>query len=274
MPLRIGCSSWTSPAWWGRVYPERIGDGDRLAWYAKLFDSVEVDSTYYRAPSDFLVRRWASSTPEGFVFTLKFPRDLLDPKRSVEPSSVDAFLTSARRLGDKLGPILLQFPPCVHPGRATAFLDDLLAGLDPGLRYAVELRDIGWYRGPEWERLRAKLGDLNIALAWSYLTYVDVPAELTSDFVYLRFIGDHSSIPESLHGEIRIDRSKETHRWAQRVQNVAPHVRSTFAFFNNHYAGFAPESVNLFRAELGLPRVDWGLGTYQKTLDPDESARA
>ncbi len=267
MQLRIGCSSWTSSAWWGRVYPEHIQEGDRLAWYAKLFDIVEVDSTYYRAPSDFLVRRWASVTPEEFLFTLKFPRDLLDPKRPVERSQVHDFLASARRLGPKLGPILLQFPPWVKPGKATGFLDDLLAALDPSLRYAVELRDISWYRGPPWDRLRGKLHDRNIALTWSFLTYVEVPAELTSDFVYLRFIGDHTSVPESVHGEIRIDRTVETHRWAERVKKAAPRVRSTFAFFNNHYAGFAPESANLFRAEMGLPRVEWDSGARQKTLD-------
>lgn len=267
MQLRIGCSSWTSAAWWGRVYPERIRDGDRLAWYARFFDTVEVDSTYYRAPPDALLDRWAAVTPPEFLFTLKFPRDLLDPKRPVERAKVDAFLAGARRLGGKLGPILLQFPPWVKPGRATAYLEDLLAGLDPGLRYAVELRDIGWYRGPAWDRLRGNLRDLSIALAWSYLTYLEVPAELTSDFVYLRFIGDHTSVPESVHGELRVDRSKETHRWAERVKEAALRVRSTFAFFNNHYAGFAPESANRFREEMGLRRVEWEAGVRQTTRD-------
>ncbi len=251
MRLRIGCSSWTSEAWWGRVYPEGLKDGDRLAWYAKLYDTVEVDSSYYRAPSDFLVRRWASVTPEGFVFTLKFPRDLLDPKQPVDRTKVGNFLASAALLGSKLGPILLQFPPWVKPGKANVFIEELLAALDSKLRYAVELRDAGWFHGPTWTALETRLRDRGIALAWSYLTYVDMPPELTSDFVYLRFIGDHKTIPEETHGELRIDRSKETKLWADRLKKVESRVHATFAFFNNHYAGFAPESVNLFREEMG-----------------------
>lgn len=266
MELRIGCSSWTSDAWWGRLYPEGLKDGDRLAWYSKLYDTVEVDSSYYRAPSDYLVRRWASVTPDGFVFTLKFPRDLLDPKQPVDPTKIGSFLASAALLGPKLGPILLQFPPWVKPGRANAFMENVLAMLDARLRYAVELRDAGWFRGATWTALETRLRDRGIALAWSYLTYVDVPPELTSDFVYLRFIGDHKTLPEGTHGELRIDQSKETKLWADRVRKVEGRVHTTFAFFNNHYAGFAPESVNLFREEMGLPRIEYAPRTPQRKL--------
>ncbi len=267
MELRIGCSSWTSEAWWGRLYPTGLRDGERLAWYAKLYDTVEVDSTYYRPPSEFLVRRWASVTPEGFLFTLKFPRDLLDPKRPVDVAKIDSFLASARLLGPKLGPILLQFPPWVKPGKASGFLTETLTALDHQLRYSVELRDAGWFRGSTWDSLFAQLRDRRIALTWSYLTYVEVPPELTSDFVYLRFIGDHTTVPESIHGEMRIDRSRETQRWANRVKAVANRVLSTFAFFNNHFAGFAPESVNLFRQEMGLERIDYAPAAHQRRLD-------
>ncbi|HEV2519771.1 MAG TPA: DUF72 domain-containing protein [Thermoplasmata archaeon] len=257
MNVRIGCSSWTSDAWWGRVYPTDMKEGDRLGRYASLYDTVEVDSSYYRAPSAFLVRRWASVTPEGFLFALKFPRDLLDPKKPVNHADIGAFLENCRLLGPKLGPILLQFPPWVKPGRAEPFLRALLAALDPGLRYSVELRDAGWFRGPTWKNLAAELGDRRIALTWSYLTYVDVPPELTSDFVYLRFIGDHTTVPDATHGEIRIDRTPELKRWVLRLKEVDETIHDMFAFFNNHFAGFAPASVNDFRRELGLPIVQY-----------------
>jgi uncharacterized protein YecE (DUF72 family) len=253
--LRVGCSSWTSDSWWGKVYETGIKDGDRLARYASLYDAVEVDSTYYRPPTSFLVRRWASVTPEGFVFTLKFPRDLLDPKRPVDRPQVDAFLKNARLLGPKLGPILLQFPPWVKPGRADAFLRELLGVLDPAIRFSIELRDAAWFRGSNWTALRTELTDRKIALTWSYLTYVEVPAELTADFVYLRFIGDHHTVPDSTHGEIRLDRTPELGRWAARLKGVEETIHDAFVFFNNHFAGFAPESVNQFRQEMGLPRI-------------------
>jgi len=255
--LRIGCSSWTAEAWWGRIYPRELAPGERLAAYARLFDTVEVDSSYYRDPGMFLVRRWARETPEGFVFTMKFPRDLLDPKKPVDPEAVRAFEDHARGLGPKLGPLLLQFPPWVKPGRAGRFLGELLETLDPSLRYAVELRDAGWYRGETRTSLLGELRDRRIALAWSYLTYVDIPPEVTGDFVYLRFIGDHTSVPESTHGELRVDRTPETRLWAARVESVRETVSHVFAFFNNHFAGFAPASVNLFRGALGLAPVSF-----------------
>ncbi|MCI4357583.1 MAG: DUF72 domain-containing protein [Thermoplasmata archaeon] len=267
MQLHIGCSSWTSDSWWGKVYPSGIRDGDRLSRYASLYDTVEVDSTYYRPPAAFLVRRWASVTPDRFVFTLKFPRDLLDPKQAVDRGQVGAFLESARLLGPKLGPILLQFPPWVKPGRAGTFLTELLEALDPALRYSVELRDAGWFQGSTWKALRSELSDRRIALAWSYLTYVDVPPERTTDFVYLRFIGDHHTLPDSTHGEIRLDRTPELRTWAARLKGVEETLHEAFVFFNNHFAGFAPESVNQFRREWGLPRVEFQVAEPSSSSD-------
>lgn len=273
--LRVGCSSWTSDAWWGRVYPRGLPDGERLSVYARLFDSVEVDSSYYRSPSRALVEGWRRKTPDSFLFTLKFPRDLLDPKQPVDRAGVDAFLASARALGPKLGPILLQFPPWVRPGRATEFLRSLLDALDPALRYSVELRDAGWYRGDVGSDLPKLLSERNVALTWSYLTYVDIPPLLTSDFVYLRFIGDHTTVPEEQHGEVRVDRSAETRRWAERLREREGALRTSFVFFNNHYAGFAPASVNEFRSAIGLAPVDFGryargARRLEETLGPEE----
>ncbi len=256
--LRIGCSSWTSEAWRDRVYPRGTAAGERLRLYGRLFDTVEVDTSYYRDPGAFLVRRWAHATPDGFVFTMKFPRDLLDPKKGVDREAIALFESHARELGPKLGPLLLQFPPWASPGRAAGFLSELLRSLDPQIRHAVELRDAGWFHGEALESLRGELADRRIALAWSFLTYVDIPAVRTTDFVYLRFIGDHTSVPAPTHGEVRVDRSAETRRWAERLQAVRERLSMAYVFFNNHYAGFAPASVNEFRQVMGLEPVSYG----------------
>ncbi|EQD33790.1 protein containing DUF72 [mine drainage metagenome] len=97
-----------------------------------------------------------------------------------------------------------------------------------------------------------------MALTWAYLTYLDIPPWRTADFVYLRFIGDHEAIPADRHGEVRVDRHAETERWAARLRAEDALTRPSFVFFNNHYAGFAPESVNDFRVALGLVPVDYG----------------
>jgi uncharacterized protein YecE (DUF72 family) len=259
--LHIGCSSWTSESWWGKLYSTDLPPGDRLAAYAKLFDVVEVDSSYYRDPGAFLVRRWARATPENFLFTMKFPRDLMDPKRPVDRDAIGDFESHARELGPKLAAVLLQFPPWFTPGRAGSFLDELLASVDPGLRYAVELREAGWFQGETLRGVTQRLHDLRFALAWSYLTYADVPPELTTDFVYLRFIGDHTTVPEERHGELRVDRRPATRLWAERLAAVRDRLENALAFFNNHFAGFAPASVNLFREELGLPPIPYELAS-------------
>ena len=251
--VRVGCSSWTSDAWWGKVYPPGIPDSERLRYYAHRFDTVEVDSTYYRPPAPFVVRSWRSKTPDAFLFTLKMSRDYLDPKQPVDREKLAAFTDSAKLLGPKLGPILLQFPPWVKPGRASEWLRSLWDALDPTLRYAVELRDAGWFRDDVKGPLLQDLSTRGIALTWSYLTYVEVPPEVTTDFVYLRFIGDHTSVPAETHGEIRVDRTAEMRQWADRLKARLGELRAAYVYFNNHFAGFAPSSASRFREEMGLP---------------------
>lgn len=258
--VHTGCSSWTSESWWGRIYTPGLPEADRLPAYARVFDSVEVDSSYYRDPGPGLVRRWARVTPPDFVFTLKVPRDLLDPKRPVDREALGRFVGNAQGLGPKLGALLLQFTPGVRPAKAEAFVRELLDALPPGPRYAVELRDAGWYTGDVRERLMKRLRDGGIALTWSYLTYLDVPPEVTADFAYLRFIGDHTTVPDETHGTIRIDRGEATRLWAGRLREASDRLKEAFAFFNNHFAGFAPASANLFRNELGLPPADLTAG--------------
>jgi uncharacterized protein YecE (DUF72 family) len=255
--IRTGTSSWTSEAWWGRVYPAGTPPAERLGLYAHLFDCVEVDATYYTLPARRMVEGWYARTPSEFLFTLKVTRDLLDPKKPVDREKLQRFVSTAQALQEKLGPLLLQFPPWVKPGRSTTFLWELLAALPAGPHYAVELRDAGWYAGEIRDRLYRDLRDRQMTLAWASLNYLEIPPELTSDEVYLRFIGDHTSIPAATHGEVRADRTQETRRWADRLKQTSRDLRRALVFFNNHYAGFAPESVNLFREMMGLPSVDY-----------------
>ncbi|MGC2290033.1 MAG: DUF72 domain-containing protein [Thermoplasmata archaeon] len=258
MELRTGTSSWTSEAWWGRVYPEVTPPADRLGLYGRLFDCVEVDATYYTLPVPRTVEGWYARTPPDFLFALKVTRDLLDPKKPVDGEKLRGFVAGAQILREKLGPLLLQFPPWVKPGRSTEFLWELLAALPVGPQYAVELRDAEWYAREVRERLLRELRDRHMTLAWASLNYLEIPPEVTSDEVYLRFIGDHTSIPAETHGEIRTDRTAETTRWTERLRAVSNDLHRALVFFNNHYAGFAPESVNLFRELMGLPTIPYG----------------
>lgn len=269
--LRVGCSSWTSPAWTGRFYPSGIADGDRLEFYARYFDTVEVDATYYAPPNPFVVRGWARKVPESFVFALKMPRDLIDPKKPSSSEDIGRFVGTVRLLGPKLGPVLLQFPPWFRPARSvdaghSAFLFRLLDSLPSGPRYAVELRDAGWYSGEHRKELVRALAARGMASCWSALNYLEVPPLVTADWAYLRFIGDHTSIPDQVHGEIRADRSAVTKKWVDELTSHAAELRSAWSYFNNHFAGYAPISAERFQRELGLRPVVLPVDA-QKRLD-------
>lgn len=270
MRLRIGCSSWTSPAWSGRFYPSDLADGERLGFYARFFDCVEVDSTYYAAPNPHVVRAWERKTPDGFLFALKVPRDLLDPKKPPPEKALGEFVETAQLLERKLGPILLQLPPWFKPSKTigagtSAFLTNVLGHLPPGPRYSVELRDAGWFHGEAGDLVASELRRRGMALCWSVLNYVDVPPVRTVDWTYVRFIGDHRSIPAERHGEIRADRTEVTRTWAHRI-TMADLVEAD-VFFNNHFAGYAPDSANLLRTELGLPKIDLPVGPTARGLE-------
>ncbi len=249
--VHVGCCSWTSPAWSGRFYPPTVRNGDRLAYYARRFDVVEIDATYYRPPTEALVRRWEGVTPPGFRFALKAPRDLVDLSRPIDADGIDRFVRTARRLGGKLGPILLQFSPSVTARSAARTFLELCRALPGGVRYSVELRSPDWFSGDAWRTLASELTDRGMALTWSFLTAVDVPTEVTSDFLYVRLIGDHVTVPASQHGERRIDRGSTIQRYADRLRTVRAPVAEAFVFVNNHFEGFAPDSANRFREAIG-----------------------
>jgi uncharacterized protein YecE (DUF72 family) len=254
--VRVGCSSWTSPAWASRFYPDGIPDGERLTFYAGKFNTVEVDSTYYAAPNPYVVKGWAKKTPDDFRFALKLPRDLFDAKKELSPEAIRSFVESARVLGPKLGPIVVQFapwfraPPSLDHGNAL-YLTKFLEALPPGPDYVVELREKGWFTAEALAWLGRVLGDRKIPLCWSSLTFVDVPPVVTGNFAYLRFIGDHETVPADLHGEIRVDRTSEMKRWAETLRTSG--LPDAWAFFNNHFEGFGPTSADRFQALIRKP---------------------
>lgn len=254
MEVHVGCSSWTSPSWSGRFYPKGLPDANRLTFYAREFDCVEVDATFYGVPSPAMTRGWNRRTPPNFRFTLKLSREAFDPEAGLSESKVAAFFASARELGPKLAAVVAQFPPSFRAsgepdGRPERFLEGLIDGVPREFRLAIELRHRSWYSGPQYERLRRTLGGRNVALVWSYLSYLEMPTDATADWLYLRFIGDHHTIPEEAHGEVRVDRTPEMTRWRDRLREIGTPVDLAFAFFNNHFAGYGVESARRF-AEL------------------------
>lgn len=250
----MGCSGWSYDGWLGHFYPSNLDRKDFLRYYSQVFDFVEIDSSFYNAPNVFMTKRWASLTPSDFRFTAKFPRSITHEKRlSDSEKELHYFFDVMRPLRTKLLALLLQLPPSLTAKEGLKKLEALIHMLDPDFRYAVEVRHKSWFDNKEVYNL---LSENNICMAWSQLNTIQTPAELTSDFIYLRFIGDRS-IDERDFGKIQKDRTKELEAWSESVRKVKDKTKLAIVAANNHYAGFGPVTANSFRKMAGLKEVVW-----------------
>ena len=252
MELHIGCVGYSYDFWVGPFYPRHTPQSEFLKLYSKVFNLVEVDSTFYVIPSVDTIRSWRAAVPESFRFSAKFPR-VITHENALRPTkeALDRFFRSIGELRPKVATLLLQLPPFLRfddgRDRVLAFLDD--APRD--YRYAVEFRHDSWMRPEVFDALRRR----DVALVWNEVQYLHTTPEVTADFVYLRLIGDRSLTDL---GRIQIDRAGEMEKWAARLRSVEDRVARAYVLFNNHFAGLGPASADQFRRLLGLPGIDFG----------------
>ncbi|MGH9951004.1 MAG: DUF72 domain-containing protein [Nitrososphaeraceae archaeon] len=263
MQYYIGCSGWSYSSWQGHFYPKGIENSKWLKYYSKVFNYVEIDSTFYRIPNEFMVKNWYQRTPENFRFTAKFPKVITHDKRllDLDKDQLNYFFNSISELKEKLLTLLIQLPPSIDIVEGLDALRNILPYLDKGFRYAVEVRHRSWFQDLAYNFFRNN----RMCLVWSQLADIRTPPIVTSDSVYVRLIGDRS-IQEKDFGRIQIDRIKEMKKLARNFKgdpnegNLSK-VRYAIVAANNHYAGFGPGTVNIFRQLLGLKEVKWG-GEY------------
>ena len=251
LSLRIGCSGWSYADWVGPFYPKDTTPQEYLNLYSKVFDCVEIDSTFYRAPSPAMVQQWYTNSPSGFLFAPKLPKRITHDQHLQDVSSyLSHFTRTLEQLGEKLGPFVIQLPPSFKLAKHEKALANFIAELNPKARYAVEFRHKSWFN-PETQKL---LESNNVCQAWAVNQYLTTPAVVTSDTVYLRLVGDRK-ITE--FKKTQKDQTETMQAWAKALENVGASVKERFVFFNNHFAGFGPASANEFRRLLGLVELDW-----------------
>ncbi|HUK79592.1 MAG TPA: DUF72 domain-containing protein [Nitrososphaerales archaeon] len=259
--LRVGCSGWSYKDWQGIFYPQGLAAKDYLGYYSKVFNCVEIDSSFYRIPNQFMVNQWRANTPQGFLFSPKLPKKIThENKLKNSESTLVYFYSVLSKLKDRLGPIAIQLPPSIKVSTHLDVMKEFVSLLSPEFKHAIEFRHKSWFVPEVYALLKRN----NIAMVWSLNQYVETPAEVTSDFIYLRMVGDRE-ITEFTG--IQKDRSSDMERWATAVKENSSKFESGYVFFNNHFAGFSPESANEFRRLLGLMELDWkAQGTGQQTL--------
>jgi uncharacterized protein YecE (DUF72 family) len=257
----IGCSGWSYTAWLGPFYPSKLENTDWLRYYSQIFDYVEIDSSFYRMPNKFMVKNWAKKTPDNFRFTAKFPKIITHDKHLVDVNEeVCTFLNNMEPLQEKTLALLIQLPPSMEIMPGLEGLKELLPYLDGRFRYAVEVRHHSWFQDLAYNFFT----DNNICMAWSQLAHLRTPPIVTTDFLYVRFIGDRS-IDEKDFGKIQKDRVLEMKRWANEIKKAETgkirgrrnEVNLAMIAANNHYAGFGPGTANLFRKMVGLSELSW-----------------
>ena len=249
--LKIGCSGWSYQDWVGPFYPKDAQASDYLRLYSSVFDAVEVDSTYYRNPSPLMVSNWRRGTPEGFVFTAKFPKKITHEKKLRDVGEqLERFYKSMSELREKLGALLVQLPPSFNYKKDRDALEQFLGQIDTRYRHAIELRNRSWFRPDVYKML----GQSNVALVWSENQYASTPPEATSEVAYVRMVGDRSITDFS---KTQRDQGEVMRKWYSALEEKSSLFKQGFIFFNNHFAGFGPGSVNEFRRLAGLAELDW-----------------
>ena len=238
-PVHIGCSGWNYADWRERVYPRGVPPRRWLEHYASLFETVEVNSTFYRLASRDAVATWVQQTPPDFVFALKASRYLIHMKRLTDMDrGVQRFYERIDPLvgTPKLGPIVWQLPANFH--RDDERLASALDALPPG-RHCFEFRHPSWFVADVYALLRER----NVALVIG--DHPERPFqswEHTADWTFVRF-------HYGARGRRGNYSQRELEAWSRRLAQWRQRVE-VFAYFNNDWEGFAVHNGRWLRRRM------------------------
>ena len=249
MDVKIGCTGWSYPGWIGPFYPKTMASSDYLKHYSKTFDITEINSTFYKIPSPYTTTKWFNDTHENFIFTAKLPKQITHDARLQPGPYLDQFLGSIKPLGSKMKILVIQLPPSLSFTESEQNLDKMVNHLPGNYRYAVEGRHPSWFS----EKSFKFLSERKICLVWNEVQGVLNPADVTTDFVYLRLIGDRS-IPENKFGTIQKDQAESIGKWIHKLDEIKNKVSLAVVMANNHFEGFSPYTANKLRLAMNLNR--------------------
>jgi len=242
MQIRIGTSGWSYDHWQGRLYPESTPVGKRLAYYLARYDTVELNSSYYRWPRDMTFAGWRAKLPDRFLMSVKAPRGLTHFARLYNPEGwLERITRGVTCLADRLGVLLVQLPP--QFARDDARLDYFLGAVPAGRKVAVEFRHPSWHHEAVFALLERH------GAAYCVMSGAKLPCILraTAPFVYVRF---HGPDPEHLYAGSYSEADMAW--WAERIREWQAGGHGVFAYFNNDGQGYALQNADTLKAKLGL----------------------
>jgi uncharacterized protein YecE (DUF72 family) len=241
-PVHVGTSGWSYAHWHGILYPPGLTPQQRLDFYLGRFATVELNSSYYRWPSDASFRRWRRWMPQNFLLSVKAPGLLTHRQRLYRPERwIQRISRALACLGERQGVLLVQLPPTFaydHP-RLAYFLDQLPAGV----RVAMEFRHPSWHQESVFNLLEQH------EVAYCVMSGAALPCILraTTNFVYVRLHG-----PDPYHLYAGSYSEDDLRWWAARIQEWIYSGREVYAYFNNDGEGNAVRNAETLKWLLGL----------------------
>jgi len=284
----IGTSGWSYPrgegTWTGYFYP--TGKLNELEYYSQFFNTVEINSSFYRPPDPGYVYNWARRVPEGFLFTVKLWQKFTHPRMYEESTGREAVISQADvdifnkgieplvRYG-KLGAMLAQFPPSFKNDSYGQQILQAVAKTFGQYRLAVELRHRSWSDDKNTADL---LSQYNIAWVQidepTYKTSVAEDVPLTADMAYFRFHGRNAEMWWKGDRETRykyLYSTEEIEELAGKVKVTSEHANLLFAFFNNHWRGYAPRNAVDMKRSMGLPYQELPMHIPKEDDEPNKT---
>lgn len=269
--IQIGCQGWNYDDWTTKAdggtifYPRGTRSGEMLEIYAKMFETIEVDSTFYAIPPSTSIENWYKKVPENFTFALKLPQQITHEYNLREPSFavLDEFCERILLLKERLGIVLIQLPPNFEASKENAqALREFLAKLPKDIRFAVEFRARQWLVDWTFEELeKNKVALCLVEGSWIPREMMfEAIKKLTTDFAYIRFMGERD-LPKF----DKIYRPQDTNlqMWQEEIEQIK--AKDIYVYFSNYYEGHAPASVNKLKELFGQKIVE------PKTFEKQES---
>jgi uncharacterized protein YecE (DUF72 family) len=239
MTVCIGTSGWVYEHWRGDFYPPDLPQGEWFARYVRAFDTVEINNSFYRLPSERAFDAWREQAPAGFRYAVKASRYLTHMKKLKDPEDpLRRFFERAGRLGDTLGAVLYQLPPRWHVNLPR--FERFLAALPAGYRHAIEFRDPSWLI----EEVFGMMERYQVAHCIHDMRPLTIPLRVTAPLVYIRFHGDAAHGGDYQRGALEA--------WARRIVEWQAQHHDVFVYFNNDVGGYAITNAQLLRTLLGI----------------------
>ena len=224
--IYIGTSGWSYKHWRGTFYPQEIKVKNHFSYYLQHFNTVEINNSFYRLPSEETFLNWKKIVPDDFIYVIKANRFITHIKKLHDPAeTLSPFMDHVKLLGKKLGPILFQLPPFMKSN--TELLEAFLEELPKKFLYVFEFRNPDWYKPEIYDLLKKH----NCAFCIYELAGHISPSQITADFVYLRLHGPGNKYQGSYSDETLKSWADECLKWSE--------TKDVFVYFDNDQNGYA-----------------------------------